>query len=316
MDFPEGASWKSLLPHACTWCPRCCKANRYEGEHGFCSAADTVRLARASLHFWEEPPLSGEQGSGAVFFSGCTLRCCFCQNAPIAADRIGKSVPPQRLFEIFFELRDRGALNINLVTPTHYAPLIAHVARIARCQGFDLPFVWNTSGYETADTLQCIASVADVFLTDFKYISGLLAQELSCAADYPRIALSALDAMVEIAGEPCFDEYRGQTRMTHGVVVRHLLLPGHVDDSCAVVELLHSRYGNKVLLSLMNQYTPVIDASCAQARAHPELLRAPSEKEYEQLLDFADALGIEDYFWQQGGAVSESFIPAFDLTGV
>ena len=310
------ASWQALLPLACVWCPRRCGANRAAGEKGFCGADDTLRVARAALHFWEEPPLSGEAGSGAVFFSGCPLRCCFCQNAVIAADQVGKEISPERLEQIFFELRDQRALNINLVTPTHYAPLIARVAMHARENGFDLPFVWNTSGYETVEALHAIAPVADVFLADFKYADSNLARKLSHATDYPAVALDALDAMVDIAGEPCFDEYHGQLRMTHGVVVRHLLLPGHVAESCVAVELLHKRYGDNVLLSLMNQYTPVMEASSAAARKYPELLRAPSSEEYEQLLDFADSLGIEDYFWQEGGAIDESFIPAFDFTGV
>lgn len=310
------ASWQALLPSACDWCPRRCGANRAAGEKGFCGADGTMRVARAALHFWEEPPLSGEAGSGAVFFSGCPLRCCFCQNAVIAADQVGKEISPGRLEEIFFELRDQGALNINLVTPTHYASLIARVAMHARRNGFDLPFVWNTSGYETVEALHAIAPVADVFLADFKYAHSELARKFSHAVDYPAVALDALDAMVEITGEPQFDEYHGQFRMTRGVVVRHLLLPGHVLESYAAVELLHKRYGEKVLLSLMNQYTPVLDASSVAARKYPELLRAPSSKEYEQLLDFADLLGIEDYFWQEGGAIDESFIPAFDFTGV
>ena len=310
------ASWQALLPSACDWCPRRCGANRAAGEKGFCGADDTMRVARAALHFWEEPPLSGKTGSGAVFFSGCPLRCCFCQNAVIAADQVGKEISPGRLEEIFFELRDQGALNINLVTPTHYAPLIAYVAAHARARGFDLPFVWNTSGYETVEALHAIAPVADVFLADFKYAHSELARTFSYAVDYPEVALDALDAMVEITGEPQFDEYHGQFRMTRGVVVRHLLLPGHVPESCAAVELLYKRYGEKVLLSLMNQYTPVLDVSSAAAQKYPELLRAPSSKEYEQLLDFADSLGIEDYFWQEGGAIDESFIPAFDFTGV
>lgn len=313
---PEIASWQELLPSSCDWCPRACHANRRGGEAGFCGASNTMRIARAALHFWEEPPLSGTTGSGAVFFSGCTLRCAFCQNASIAAGQVGKEVTPARLQEIFFELRAQGALNINLVTPTHYAPLIAHVAAHAQEQGFDLPFVWNTSGYETREALHAIAPVANVFLTDFKYASPTLSQQLSHAANYPEIALSALDTMVEITGEPCFDEYHGQVRMTRGVVVRHLLLPGQVSDSCAVVELLHKRYGARILLSLMNQYTPVLSATSAAAQKFPELLCAPTEREYEQLLNFADELGVQDYFWQQGGAIDESFIPAFDLTGV
>ena len=304
----------------CKLCPRGCGVKRGDeaaGEgRGFCKMGEAPVLARAALHFDEEPCISGSRGSGAVFFSGCPLRCCFCQNAVIAADQVGKEISPGRLEEIFFELRDQGALNINLVTPTHYAPLIAYVAAHARKNGFDLPFVWNTSGYETVEALHAIAPVADVFLADFKYAHSELARTFSYAVDYPEVALDALDAMVEITGEPQFDEYHGQFRMTRGVVVRHLLLPGHVPESCAAVELLYKRYGEKVLLSLMNQYTPVLDVSSAAAQKYPELLRAPSSKEYEQLLDFADSLGIEDYFWQEGGAIDESFIPAFDFTGV
>ena len=311
-----GASWQHKLPRSCTWCPRACGANRYEGTAGACGANDTVQIARAALHFWEEPPLSGTSGSGAIFFSGCSLRCCFCQNATISRLQTGKSVSPVRLEEIFFELREQGALNINLVTPSHYAPLIAWVAHLARIRGFDLPFVWNTSSYESPETLQEIAPVVNVFLADFKYASSVLAQQFSQAPDYVSVALRALDVMVESAGAPQFDEYRGQQRMTQGVVVRHLLLPGQVSDSCAVVELLHKRYGSRVMLSLMNQYTPVMNPESAQAKKFPELLRCPSVQEYESLLDYADSLGIEDYFWQEGGAVSESFIPAFDFTGV
>ena len=304
------------LPQACDWCPRKCGANRKAGQTGFCGADGTLRVARAALHFWEEPPLSGTAGSGAVFFSGCPLRCCYCQNASIATNQVGKEISLERLVEIFFELRDLGAININLVTPTHYAPLIAKAAVAARQQGFDLPFVWNTSGYETPEALRALAPVADVFLADFKYADSDLAQMYSRAADYPQVALGALDTMIEITGKPAFDEYQGQVRMIKGVVVRHLLLPAHEEDSEAAVKLLHERYGNKVILSLMNQYTPVIDPASAEARKFPNLLVAPTDFEYDMLLDYADDLGIEDYFWQEGGAVDESFIPPFDLTGV
>ncbi len=305
-----------LLPAACDWCPRGCRAKRKAGETGFCGADGTLRVARAALHFWEEPPLSGTAGSGAVFFSGCPLRCCYCQNASIASGQVGKEISLDRLVEIFFELREQGALNINLVTPTHYAPLIGKAAQTARQCGFDLPFLWNTSGYETPRVLESIAPVGDIFLVDFKYAGSALARDYSRAPDYPSVALEALRTMVRIAGMPQFDEYHGQLRMTKGVVVRHLLLPGQVEDSKAVVRLLHECFGNTILLSLMNQYTPVIQADSMTAQEYPQLLEAPRDEDYEQLLAFADDLGIEEYFWQEGGTVGESFIPPFDLTGV
>lgn len=305
-----------LLPQSCDWCPRCCGANRSAGEQGFCGADHTLRIARAALHFWEEPVLSGSRGSGAVFFSGCPLHCCFCQNATIAQGGVGQEISPERLCEIAYELREQGALNINLVTPTHYAPQLARVIRFLKDDGFDLPFVWNTSGYETVETIKALAGAVDVYLDDFKYAGADLAQAFSHASDYPAVTLAALDGMVAQTGEMDFDEYQGEMRMTRGVVVRHLLLPGHVEESKAAVALLHARYGDRIVLSLMNQYTPVIAKGSAAAQKHPELLRAPSDEEYEELLDFADSLGIEDYFWQEGGAIDESFIPAFDGTGV
>ena len=305
-----------FLPEKCDWCPRTCGANRKVGEAGFCGADGTLRVARAALHFWEEPPLSGSSGSGAVFFAGCPLRCCFCQNASIATGGVGKQITLERLEEIFFELREQGALNINFVTPTHYAPIIAQVARSARAHGFDLPFVWNTSGYETPELIASISDVADIFLDDFKYADAQLAQMYSHAGDYPEVALNALRAMVEATGEPQFDEYRGQRRMTKGVVVRHLLLPGHVDESQEAVKTIYDHFGDSIILSLMNQYTPVINPASATARKFPNLLMPPSDFDYEELLDFTDELGVEDYFWQEGGAVDESFIPACDYTGL
>ena len=309
-------AFNNLLPQACDWCPRNCGANRKAGQSGFCGANNTLRVARAALHFWEEPPLSGSAGSGAVFFSGCPLRCCVCQNAVIATSQVGQEIDLERLEQVFFELRDQGALNINLVTPTHYAPLIAQAVQSARFHGFDLPFVWNTSGYETVEAVRQLAGTVNVYLDDFKYASSELAAQYSHAADYVEVALAALDAMVEQIGEPQFDEYNGDVRLTRGVVVRHLLLPSHVEDSKAVVALLSARYGDSILLSLMNQYTPIMDPQCVAAQRYPWLLQAPTNEEYEELLDFADTLGIDDYFWQEGGAVDESFIPAFDGTGV
>lgn len=317
MDFAEELS-------ACTLCPRACGVNRAAGERGFCGADDTLVVARAALHHWEEPPISGQAGSGTIFFGNCPLRCVYCQNQVIAAGEAGAAVSVQDVARMCLDLQAQGALNVNMVTPTHYAPHIRAAVAAARKEGLSLPVVWNTSGYETVQAIRENVGTVDVYLADFKYMDPLLAKRYSYAADYPQVALAALEAMVEAVGEPAFDEAAGEARMTRGVVVRHLLLPGALEDSKRVVRTLWERFGTTVMLSLMNQYTPVLAAAAkdgdartaAQLKRCPELGRRVTEDEYEELLDYADSLGIEDYFWQQGEAAKESFIPAFDLTGV
>ena len=312
------------LPSSCELCPRACGADRAAGERGVCGAAGEVLVARAALHFWEEPPISGEDGSGTIFFSGCPLRCVYCQNASIALGEAARAITVERLAAIMGELEAAGALNINCVTPTHFAPQIREAVFLAREQGMALPVLWNTGGYETVEAVRDNVGFVDAYLTDFKYADGELAARYSRAADYPEVALAALQTMVEVVGAPCYDEFRGQERLVSGVVVRHLMLPGALDNSKAVVRLLHERFGSDVRLSLMNQYTPVIAQAAAAGdrraaaalAASPELATTVPDSEYEQLLDFADALGVEDYFWQEGGAAEESFIPAFDFTGV
>ena len=304
------------LSEACDWCPRACGANRAAGKRGYCGADGTLRIARAALHFWEEPPISGERGSGTIFFSHCPMRCVYCQNARIADGTVGREITVQRLADICLELQAAGALNINMVTPTHYGEHIRVAVADARARGLALPVVYNTSGYETVAAVRAAARTADIWLTDFKYASSDVAAVYSHAPDYPQVALAALDAMVEQTGEAVFDEVDGMPRMTRGVIVRHLLLPGHLDDSRAVVRLLHERYGNAVQLSLMNQYTPIIAPDSPEGRRFPELLRRVPDDDYERLLDYADSLGIIEYYWQDGPAAEESFIPDFDYTGV
>lgn len=314
----------SLRDDPCNLCPRLCGAARRQGIAGVCGADNTLRVARAALHYWEEPPLSGTAGSGAVFFSGCSLRCVYCQNAVIAEGRHGVAVGVDRLAQIFLELQEKGALNINCVTPTHYMLQIREAVGIARSQGLKLPIVWNTSGYERVPAIRALSDTVDIYLADFKYAAADAASAYSRAQDYPEVALRALDAMVGAAGEPSFDEYHGEMRMTRGVIVRHLLLPGGLEDSKRVVRLLYERYGDSIMLSIMNQYTPVIAANAAagdaraarQLQLHPELARKVSSAEYEQLLDYADSIGMEDYFWQDGAAAKESFVPAWDGEGV
>lgn len=309
----------TLPTDGCHLCPRACGARRDAGEKGLCGAGSEVRVARAALHFWEEPPISGAAGSGTVFFSHCPLGCVYCQNRAISHDEVGEAVSIERLAEMMLDLQRQGALNINCVTPTHYAPAIRKAVRIARERGLDLPIVWNTSGYETVESVRANAGTVDVYLTDFKYADPELGKRYSRVPDYPQRALAALDAMVEAVGEPSYDEHRGEERMVRGVIVRHLMLPGHSDDSRRIVGLLHDRYGDRIRLSLMNQYTPVLvtaaeagDAEAARIlERFPNLRRSVSEEEYEGLLDYADEAGVDDYFWQQGGTCSESFIPEF-----
>ena len=321
-DFP--AQVGSLRFSPCNLCPRLCAADRAAGRRGVCGADDTICVARAALHYWEEPPLSGESGSGTVFFANCPLHCVYCQNATIAEGEFGIDVTIDRLADIFLELQAQGALNINCVTPTHYALQIREAVRVSRGRGLALPVAWNTSGYERFQAINALKDTVDIYLTDFKYASGQVAQAYSHAADYPEVAVRALDAMVETIGAPKFDEYRDQARMTRGVVVRHLLLPGGLEDSKRVLRLLHERYGDDVLVSVMNQYTPVLASRVedGDARAQRILVRYPRlgetvpNEEYERLLDYADSIGMEDYFWQEGPAAKESFIPVWDGSGV
>lgn len=295
----ESSSQAALETHlaCCTLCPRRCHARRLRGIRGVCGAADELRVARAALHFWEEPPLSGDAGSGAVFFSHCPLHCAYCQNAPIANGRVGADISIARLARIFLELQERGALNVNLVTATQYAPQVMRAVEDARRAGLRLPIVWNTSGYETPETVGLVSSFVDVFLADMRYARRETAQAYSHAPDYPDVARTALAAMA---------------RTDADIIVRILLLPDRLDEAKDNVRYLHETYGDRIMLSMMSQYTPL--HSCP---AHPELERRVRDADYEELLDFADSIGCEDYFWQQGDAAKESFVPDFfSLEGV
>ena len=294
---------------SCHLCPRECGANRLAGERGFCGLAGSgVRVARAALHFWEEPCISGENGSGTVFFAGCTLRCIFCQNQAISRGEAGVEIPVERLTEIFLELEQKGAANINLVTPTHYLPQIVTALDRAREAGLSLPVVYNTSGYERPEMLRLLEGRVDIYLPDAKYASEELAGSFSHAADYPRVLLPALDEMVRQTGTPAFDE---NGMMRKGTIIRHLALPGQGADSRKLLRLLYERYGEQVYFSIMSQYTPPSAPLPVES-----LNRKLSRREYDRLLDYAISLGMEQAFIQEGGAASESFIPPFDLEGV
>lgn len=292
----------------CNLCPRECNVNRTKGEKGFCGVAGIgIKGARAALHMWEEPCISGENGSGTVFFSGCPLRCVYCQNYQIANGSIGSTISKERLAEIFLELQQKNAENINLVTPTHYTPEIIWAVKEARKKGLILPIVYNCSGYEKVETLKMLDGIVDIYLTDFKYMDKFAAKRYSRAEDYPDIAKAALEEMVRQCGEAIFDE---RDMMKRGVIVRHLLLPEQVQNAKDVVQYVYETYGDRVFLSLMNQYTPL-----PQVEAFPEINRCVTEEEYDELVDFAIEIGVENGFIQEGETAKESFIPAFDEEG-
>lgn len=291
----------------CYLCPRSCGADR-EKTMGRCRADRTIRLARAALHFWEEPCISGENGSGTVFFSGCSLGCVYCQNKPIASGAVGRAVTPERLSEIFFELKGKGAENINLVTADHYLPIILPLIRAAKENGIGIPFILNTASYLKEETVRKTRGAIDIYLADLKYDSPKTAAAYSAAADYPRAAKKAIDEMVRAAGEVKTDA-RGM--MKSGVIVRHLVLPGHIEEAKNVIRYLHETYGDRIYMSIMNQYTPMEELS-----AYPELCRRVTAREYDAVLDYAIGIGVENAFIQEGVTAEESFIPCFDYEGV
>ncbi len=295
------------LSNKCELCPKKCGANRQTG-FGFCGAGAAAKVARAALHFWEEPCISGEEGSGTVFFSGCTMNCVFCQNKEISRGKAGKEISIDRLAEIFIELQAKNANNINLVTPMHYAPQITAAIDIARKKGLNLPIVWNSGGWELESSVAAVKDYADIWLTDFKYFSDELAKNFSHAENYFETADKALKKMVEQTGEAVFDE-RGI--MQKGVIVRHLMLPGHISDTKAVLRYLYETFGDKIWISIMNQYTPL-----CETQNFPELSRKVTDEEYDEAIEYALSIGIENAFVQEGGTAEESFIPPFDLEGV
>ncbi len=303
----------SLLD-ACELCPRRCRAARNAGAAGACGADGRLLVARAALHFWEEPPISGERGSGAVFFSHCTLKCIFCQNHDISSAGWGRQIDEEGLVEAMLDLQGQGAHNINLVTPTHYAPHIHHALGRARACGLALPVVYNTSAYERPEVLRALSDDVQVWLPDFKYADPSLAWSLSRARDYPAVALEAIECMVDQVKERGGRLVDEDGIMRRGVIVRHLVLPGHLDDTFRALQALWAHFGNDIDISIMNQYTPV--ASAQTLGRHTELLSTLPDDDYEVALDFSDMLGFENLWWQHGGTVGESFIPAFDGSGV
>ena len=274
------------IPSSCTLCPRRCGADRAAGRTGFCGAGNTLKAARAALHYWEEPCISGTRGSGTVFFSGCTLKCCFCQNYPISAEGLGREITVEHLAEIFLNLQSQGAHNINLVTPGQWQPWIIAALDIARAKGLHLPILCNTGGYETVESVEAWRGYIDIWLADLKYVSSALSAELSSAPDYFAQAKPAIEAMMEQAGHPAFD---AEGILQKGVILRHLALPGHIDDSFAVLD---------------------------QMAAWNGIGRRITTYEYRRVVNYAMDKGLAQGYMQQKSSAKEEYTPSFDLTGV
>ena len=291
----------------CNLCPRNCNTDR-DTSVGYCKMTNTVKISRAALHHWEEPCISAENGSGTVFFSGCNMGCVYCQNQDISHGGFGKEISVERLAQIFVELQNKNAHNINLVTPTHYTPQIIKAVEIARKSGLYLPVVYNTSGYEKAENIESLNGTVDIYLPDFKYFSADTAQKYSFCADYPQRAKEAISAMVKQTGPCVFDD---DGVIQKGTVVRVLVLPGLAEEAKSIIEYLYSTYGDDIFISIMSQYTP-----CTNLEKYPEINRKLTQQEYDDVVDFAVELGLENGFVQEGEAASESFIPPFNLEGV
>ncbi|MEG1782361.1 MAG: radical SAM protein [Oscillospiraceae bacterium] len=291
----------------CNICPKNCDVNR-KVQRGFCSMSNRVKISRAALHAWEEPCISGDKGSGTVFFSGCNMKCVFCQNKEISTGGFGKEISIEHLCDIFLELEEKGALNINLVTPTHYTLQIISAVKAARAKGMSLPIVYNTSGYEKVETLKMLEGIVDVYLPDFKYFDGNTALKYSGAKDYPQVAIAAIREMVRQKPTCIFDE---NGIITSGVIVRHLILPSQTGAAKDILEHLYSQYKDNIFISLMSQYTPCTDLS-----EYEEINRKLTKSEYDEVVDYAIYLGVKNGFVQDGQAADESFIPPFDLEGV
>lgn len=289
----------------CRICPRNCAVNRCGGKVGFCGETDQIRIARAALHFWEEPFISGKKGSGAIFFSGCNLKCIYCQNAEIALSAKGKAISVGELAGIMLDLQEQGAHNINLVTASHVVIQVREALISARKKGLHIPVVYNSSAYESVETIRLLEGLVDIYLPDYKYMDATLAANYSHAPDYPHVAAMAIAEMFRQTGAPLYDE---AGMLLRGVVVRHLVLPFGVRNAKAVLDYLRETYGKMILISVMNQFTPV-----RKTDAYPHLNRRVTKREYENVLSYVIEHGMENVYFQEGETAKESFIPEFDL---
>jgi putative pyruvate formate lyase activating enzyme len=286
----------------CMLCPRKCGVNRYK-EKGFCGATNKIKLAYYSLHMWEEPIISGDNGSGTIFFSNCNLRCLYCQNKKISIDGYGKLITNKRLKEIILELQEKGAHNINLVTPTHYVPNIISVLKKIKNKELKIPVVYNTSSYESVGTIMACRNLVDIYLADLRYFDDKLGEKYSLCSNYFENATMAIDEMYRQVGKYELDK---NGLLKKGLVVRVLILPGHIDDSKKIIEYLYNTYKDDIFISIMNQYTPINKCK------YSNLNRKVTDEEYDSVVNYALDLGIKNAFIQEGEAASESFIPQFN----
>lgn len=288
----------------CNLCPMNCNVDRKNGELGYCRASNEMVIARYSLHMWEEPVISGDKGSGTIFFSYCNMRCCFCQNYEISELHKGIIVSIEEFSDICLELQDNGASNINLVTPTHYVHLIVEGLKLAKEKGLVIPIVYNSSGYENVETIRLLDGLVDIYLPDLKYYDDSLGLKYSKCNNYFKYASQAIDEMFKQVGNVEVDD---NGMMKKGVIVRHLLLPGRLEDSKKILKYLYDEYNDDVIISIMNQYTPV------RKLEYDELNHKVKDSDYDELIDYAYDLGIRNAFIQEGGTQEASFIPDFDV---
>lgn len=293
---------------ACKLCARNCGINRLEGQLGFCNSSENVKVARVSLHHWEEPCISGIKGSGTVFFSNCNLKCNFCQNYSISSEGIGKEISINRLSDIFLEQQEKGAHNINLVTPTHFVPQIIEALDISKAKGLNIPIIYNTNSYENLETIKALKGYIDVYLPDLKYFNDKYAVKYSKAPNYFKTASKTIEEMFYQTGNVKFTR---EGLIKKGVIVRHLMLPGLLFDSKKIIDYLYYTFGDSICISLMNQFTPTHRVSTC-----PEINKPLNEKHYEALINYCLSLGVKNAFIQEQGTASESFIPDFDLRGI
>lgn len=292
----------------CRLCPRNCNVNRLKNEVGFCKSNVNLNIARVSLHDWEEPCISGNRGSGTVFFSNCNLNCVFCQNHEISQEGIGKEVSIERLSTIFMEQQERGAHNINLVTPTHFVPQIIEAIKLSKAIGLKIPIVYNSNGYENIDTIKALNGYIDVYLPDLKYMSDKYAKKYSKVSNYFEFASKAIDEMFKQAPKLIFNK---DGILTRGVIIRHLMIPGLLFDSKKLIDYIYNKYGDNIYISIMNQYTPMFNS-----KEYPEINKPLNPKHYDSLINHCIDIGIKNAFIQEDGTVKESFVPHFDLRGV
>ena len=295
------------LLEKCMLCNRKCGVNRLEGKTGICNATSEIQIARAALHMWEEPPISGQNGSGAVFFSNCNFKCVFCQNHVISQEHLGKSISIQRLSEIFLELQAQKANNINLVTPTHYIPQIKEALEIAKKNGLTLPIVYNTNGYDSLEAIKSLDGYIDIYLPDYKYFNDKYAMKYSKVSNYSQNILPVLKEMYRQVGKPIFND----GLMTKGMIIRHLMLPGLLFDSKKVIDSIYNNFNDDVYISIMNQYTPMYKAC-----NYPEINKPLNPKHYNSLIEYAASIGIKNGFIQDTSSSSKEFVPDFNLMGI